>query len=55
VYELTKADLRPEIAQELAGGGRGLKTIELDNTVPMTGSSAWFSQHIGRLFELNVA
>jgi small-conductance mechanosensitive channel/CRP-like cAMP-binding protein len=67
VYELTKADLRPilearpEIAQELSRAmaqrleaGRGLLTSELDRTVPTRGSSAWFSQHIRRLFELNV-
>jgi len=66
VYELTKADLRPilearpEIAQELSRAmaqrlemGRGLTTVELDRTVPM-GSSAWFSQHIRRLFELSI-
>ena len=63
VYELTKADLkpileaRPEIAQELSRAmaqrleaGRGLLTIDLDGTGPTRGSSAWFSQHIRRLF-----
>ena len=67
VYELTKADLRPvlearpEIAQELSRAmaqrlevGRGLMTVELDTTVPTRGSSAWFSQHIRRLFELSI-
>jgi CRP-like cAMP-binding protein len=67
VYELTKADLkpileaRPEIAQELSRAmaqrleaGRGLMTIELDGTGPTRGSSAWFSQHIRRLFELRI-
>jgi CRP-like cAMP-binding protein len=66
VYELTKADLkpileaRPEIAQELSRAmaqrletGRGLTTAELDRTIPARGSSAWFSQHIRRLFELS--
>jgi CRP-like cAMP-binding protein len=67
VYELTKADLkpileaRPVIAQELSRAmaqrleaGRGLMTVELDRSVPTKGSSAWFSQHIRRLFELSV-
>jgi CRP-like cAMP-binding protein len=67
VYELTKADLRPilearpEIAQELSRAmaqrletGRGLTTVELDRTVPTRGSTAWFSQHIRRLFELSI-
>jgi CRP-like cAMP-binding protein len=67
VYELTKADLkpilesRPEIAQELSRAmaqrleaGRGLMTVELDRTLPTRGSSAWFSQHIRRLFELSI-
>jgi CRP-like cAMP-binding protein len=67
VYELTKADLtpileaRPEIAQELSRAmaqrletGRGLTTAELDRTIPTKGSSAWFSQHIRRLFELSI-
>jgi small-conductance mechanosensitive channel/CRP-like cAMP-binding protein len=67
VYELTKADLkpileaRPEIAQELSRAmaqrleaGRGLMTVELDRTVPTRGSSAWFSQHIRRLFERSI-
>jgi small-conductance mechanosensitive channel/CRP-like cAMP-binding protein len=67
VYELTKADLRPilearpEIAQELSRAmaqrletGRGLTTVELDRTVPTRGSSAWFSQHIRRLFERGI-
>jgi small-conductance mechanosensitive channel/CRP-like cAMP-binding protein len=65
VYELTKADLRPilearpEIAQELCRAmaqrleaARGLATVELD--VPMRGSSAWFSRHLHRLFELSI-
>jgi CRP-like cAMP-binding protein len=67
VYELTKADLtpilevRPEIAQELSRAmaqrletGRGLTTAELDRTIPTKGSSAWFSQHIRRLFERSI-
>ena len=67
VYELTKADLKPileakpEIAQELSRAmaqrletGRGLTTAELDGTLPTRGSSAWFSQHIRRLFELSI-
>jgi CRP-like cAMP-binding protein len=67
LYELTKADLmpilgaRPEIAQELSRAmaewletGRGLTTAELDRTLPTKGSSAWFSQHIRRLFELSI-
>jgi small-conductance mechanosensitive channel/CRP-like cAMP-binding protein len=67
VYELTKADLKPileaspEIAQELSRAmaqrletGRGLTTAELDRTLPTRGSSAWFSQHIRRLFELGI-
>jgi CRP-like cAMP-binding protein len=67
VYELTKADLRPilearpEIAQELSRAmaqrleaGRGLMTVELGRTVPTRGSSAWFSQHIRRLFERSI-
>ena len=65
VYELTKEDLkpileaRPEIAQELSRAmaqrletGRGLTIAELDRTLPTRGSSAWFSQHIHRLFDL---
>jgi small-conductance mechanosensitive channel len=67
VYELTKADLkpvleaRPVIAQELSRAmaqrleaGRGLMTVELDRSVATNGSSAWFSQHLRRLFELSV-
>ena len=67
VYELTKADLkpileaRPEITQELSRSmahrletSRGLTTAELDRTLPTRGSSAWFSQHIRRLFELSI-
>jgi CRP-like cAMP-binding protein len=67
VYELTKADLRPilearpEIAQELCRAmaqrleaSGGLTTVELDTTVPTRGSSAWFSQHIRRLFEVSI-
>jgi hypothetical protein len=34
--------------------GRGLTTVELDRTLPTRGSSAWFSRHIRRLFELNI-
>ena len=67
VYELTKADLKPileaspEIAQELSRAmaqrletGHGLTTAELDKTIPTRGSSAWFSQHIRRLFEVSI-
>ena len=67
VFELTKEDLkpileaRPEIAQELSRAmaerletGRGLTTAELDRTLPTRGSSAWFSQHIHRLFNLRI-
>jgi small-conductance mechanosensitive channel/CRP-like cAMP-binding protein len=67
VYELTKEDLkpileaRPEIAQELSRAmaerletGRGLTTAELDRTLPTRGSSAWFSHHIHRLFDLRI-
>jgi hypothetical protein len=28
--------------------------VELDKTIPTRGSSAWFSQHIRRLFELSI-
>jgi CRP-like cAMP-binding protein len=67
VYGLTKADLKPileaspEIAQELSRAmaqrletGHGLTTAELDKTIPTRGSSAWFSQHIRRLFEVSI-
>ena len=67
VYELAKADLRPvlearpEITQELSRAmaqrleaSGGLTTVELDTTVPTRGSSAWFSQHIRRLFEVSI-
>jgi small-conductance mechanosensitive channel/CRP-like cAMP-binding protein len=68
VYELTKADLRPtlearpQIAQELArvvaerlATGRALSTADLDTTAAATGLSAWLSQRVHRLFELNSA
>ena len=67
VYELTKADLKPileakpEIGQELSRAmaqrletGRILTSAELDRTLPTRGSSAWFSQHIRRLFDLSL-
>jgi CRP-like cAMP-binding protein len=67
VYGLTKADLKPileaspEIAQELSRAmaqrletGHGLTTAELDKTIPTRGSSAWYSQHIRRLFEVSI-
>jgi hypothetical protein len=41
------------MAQRLEAG-RGLTTVELDRTLPTRGSSAWFSRHIRRLFELNI-
>jgi hypothetical protein len=34
--------------------GRGLTTAELDRTLPTRGSSAWFSRHIHRLFDLRI-
>ena len=68
VYELAKADLRPtlearpQIAQELGrvlaqrlAMGRALSTAGLDTTAAATGLSAWFSQRVHRLFELNSA
>jgi hypothetical protein len=41
------------MAQRLEAG-RGLTTAELDRTLPTRGSSAWFSQHIRRLFDLSI-
>jgi CRP-like cAMP-binding protein len=68
VYELAKADLRPtlearpQIAQELGramaerlGTGRTLSPGDLDTTVAAKGLSAWLSQRMHRLFELNSA
>jgi small-conductance mechanosensitive channel/CRP-like cAMP-binding protein len=66
VYELAKADLRPtlearpQIAQELGrvlaerlATGRALPTADLDATAAAIGLSAWLSQRVHRLFELN--
>ena len=68
VYELAKADLRPtlearpQIAQELArvlaeriATGRALSPADLDATAAAEGLSAWFSQRVHKLFELNSA
>jgi small-conductance mechanosensitive channel/CRP-like cAMP-binding protein len=68
VYELAKADLRPtlearpQIAQELAramaerlGTGNTLSTADIDTTAAAKGLSAWLSQRMHRLFELNSA
>ena len=68
VYELAKADLRPtlearpQIAQELGrvlaqrlATGRAISTADLDTTAAANGLSAWLSQRVHRLFELNSA
>jgi small-conductance mechanosensitive channel/CRP-like cAMP-binding protein len=68
VYELAKEDLRPtlearpQIAQELGrvlaerlATGRALSRAGLDTTAAATGLSAWLSQRVHRLFELNSA
>jgi small-conductance mechanosensitive channel len=68
VYELAKTDLapiledRPQIAHELSralaqqqAAGRVLPTAELDKTEAKGRLSAWFSERIHKLFELNPA
>jgi CRP-like cAMP-binding protein len=62
-YELAKADLtpileaQPEVAQELGralalrqAAGRSADVTELDQTVPTSGLTSWFSERIHRLY-----
>jgi small-conductance mechanosensitive channel len=64
-YELAKADLapileaRPKVAQELSRAlarrqaeGRSTAATELDNTVPTSGLTRWFSERIHRLYNI---
>jgi CRP-like cAMP-binding protein len=66
VYELAKKDLapileaRPQVARELSlalaqqqAAGRALATAEPGKTARTSGLSAWFSERIHKLFELN--
>jgi small-conductance mechanosensitive channel len=65
VYELAKSDLapifeaRPQVAQELSralarrqAAGRSTAASELDNSVPTSGLTTWFSERIHRLYSI---